>query len=286
MLKSSFVPVAIDQAYQRRQKDSEGELYRKIAGQGPRKDFSGGTTQGFYAASSSGELLFYNNNRNPDRVADLMKQALAKDSTASKKAAPIADDENPDKRFNPKPPEGGLVLRVRAKVLGGYEEDATSDRRTKIFQSSLSRDNLWVTRAEHEALIGGEFPVKLAQRIARYHLVDNTRGEPPMWKPEEIQSIDIRVENGELRGSATLETADGKRAFKADLFGIVETKAGRVVRLDFVAKGLFRGHGSYTKNPPPGDFPLGISFSLADGDDVADAIPPQGSRGWVDGYFR
>jgi hypothetical protein len=286
MLKSSFVPVAIDQAYQRRQKDSEGELYRKIAGQGPQNDFSGGTTQGFYAASSSGELLFYNNNRNPDRVAGLMKQALAKDSSASKKSAPIADDETPDKRFNPTPPEGGLVLRVRAKVLGGYQEDAAFDPSTQIFQSSLSRDNLWLTRAEHEALVGGEFPVKLGQRIARYHLVDNTRGEPPMWSPEEIQSLNIRVEKGELRGSVTLETADGKRAFKTDLFGVVETKEGRVTRLDFVAKGLFRGHGPYTKNPPPGDFPLGISFSLADGDDVADAIPPQGSRGWVDGYFR
>lgn len=59
MLKADFVPVAVDQAYQRRQKDTEGEFYRKIAGQGPLSDFQG-TTQGFYIATSTGELLLYN----------------------------------------------------------------------------------------------------------------------------------------------------------------------------------------------------------------------------------
>jgi len=49
MLQTRFVPVAIDQAYQRRQKDTEGDFYRKIAGQGPRNNFQG-TTQGFYIA--------------------------------------------------------------------------------------------------------------------------------------------------------------------------------------------------------------------------------------------
>ena len=66
MLQEDFVPVAIDQAYQRRQKDKEGNFYREIAGQGPRDDFQN-TTQGFYAATAAGRLLFYNNNRDPDK---------------------------------------------------------------------------------------------------------------------------------------------------------------------------------------------------------------------------
>lgn len=53
-----------------------------------------------------------------------------------------------------------------------------------------------------------------------------------------------------------------------------------------VASGKFRGHGRYTKNPPAGFFPLAISFTLADGSDVADAIPPQGSRGWLESYLQ
>ena len=55
MLKTKFVPVAIDQAYQRRQKDTEGDFYRKIAGQGPRSNFNN-TTQGLAMNYSRLEL--------------------------------------------------------------------------------------------------------------------------------------------------------------------------------------------------------------------------------------
>ncbi|MEM7010921.1 MAG: hypothetical protein AAF585_05495, partial [Verrucomicrobiota bacterium] len=173
MLKNDYVPVAVDQAYQRRQKDAEGELYRKIAGQGPRNNFQG-TTQGFYAASNTGELFFYNNNRNPDRLASLLKKALADHDSQVVDAAPRMDSF--DQRYNPRPPEDGLVVRVQAKVMGGYPE--TDDEFRKIFNSSLSRDNLWISRTEHEALARGEVPESLQLRIARFHLVDNTRGEP------------------------------------------------------------------------------------------------------------
>ena len=66
----------------------------------------------------------------------------------------------------------------------------------------------------------------------------------------------------------------------------VESKDGRVTRFDVVVKGLFRGEGPYTRGAPKGEFPLAISLQLADGSDVADGIPPQGSRGWLDGYIR
>ncbi|MAW75928.1 MAG: hypothetical protein CMJ95_00865, partial [Planctomycetes bacterium] len=75
LLKSRFIAVAIDQAYHRRQQDAEGEFYRKIAGQGPRRDFKK-TTQGLYLASASGKLLGFNNNRGGDRIKALMKKAL------------------------------------------------------------------------------------------------------------------------------------------------------------------------------------------------------------------
>ena len=64
------------------------------------------------------------------------------------------------------------------------------------------------------------------------------------------------------------------------------TKGGKVTRLDVVAKGEFWGEGTYTRRAPKGRFPLAIAFTLADGKDAADTIPPQGSRGWVQGYIR
>ncbi|MEO1995172.1 MAG: hypothetical protein ABGZ17_07850, partial [Planctomycetaceae bacterium] len=189
-----------------------------------------------------------------------------------------------DPRYNVQPPQGGLVVRVRAKVLDGYQP--TTDRWQRIFQTALSRDNLWISQAEHGALVRGEFPDSLRLRIARFHLVDNTRGEPPMWKPSEIHKRDVTLSNGRISGQFQLQTAGGDRGYEANLKGVLETRDGRVVRLDLVAKGQFWGQGRFTGGAPKGRFPLAVSFTLADGTDVADGVPPQGSRGWLRGYLR
>ena len=285
LLKSRFVPVAIDQAYQRRQKDTEGDFYRKIAGQGPRNNFQG-TTQGFYIATAAGKLLLYNNNRDPEKVLRLMKQKLAEFESTGESPNAVAgiEAEKIDSRYNVSPPEDGLVLRVRAKILDGYEP--TTDRWRGIFQTAVSRDNLWVSKSEHAALAAGEVPKSLQQRIARFHLVDNTRGEPPMWRPDEIRQLNMKLQDGELTGTVALETSRGDRGYDAQLRGQIEVKDGKVVRLDVVCLGQFWGEGTYTRGAPRGKFPLAVSFTLADGSDVADRIPPQGSRGWVQGYIR
>ncbi|MEO8499185.1 MAG: hypothetical protein ABI614_29320, partial [Planctomycetota bacterium] len=285
LLKTRFVPVAINQALQRRQQDTEGEFYRKIAGQGPRNDFNS-TTQGFYIATAAGNLLLYNNNRDPDKVRRLMQQKLTEFASSASSTSGVAEirAEKVDPQYNVSPPPGGLVLRVRAKVLDGYEP--TEDQWQQIFQSALSRDNLWVSADEHKALVRGELPASLQQRIARFHLVDNARGEPPMWKPEEIRKLDVKLDRGELNGVAQLATGRGDRGYEAALKGFVEVKDGAVVRFDMVALGEFWGEGPFTQGAPKGKFPLAISFTLADGTDVADRIPPQGSRGWLRGYLQ
>ena len=280
LLQTRFIPVAIDQAYQRRQKDNEGRFYQKIANQGPRK-IGQGTTQGLYAADASGRFLGYNNNRAAARVLGMMNAALQKHRPA--KVAAITKGK-PDTRYNPQLPKGGLVVRVTSKVLGGYEKTDNEFRR--IFQSSLGRDNLWIRADEHAALAKGQLPQSLLKRLARFHLVDNTRGEPPIWRDNEIKKLEGTLRNGQLRATVQLQSADNKRAFEAQLFGHIETQAGKVTRLDLVAKGHFRGEGTYTRNAPKGRFPLAIAFTLADGKDAADTIPPQGSRGWLPGYMR
>ena len=285
MLRTRFVPVAIDQAYQRRQKDAEGEFYRKIAGQGPRSNFQS-TTQGLYIATAQGKLLLYNNNRDPAKVQRLLKEKLNifQQNLAEYSRAVAIKPGKVDARYNVSPPKGGLVVRVRAKVLGGYEP--TTDRWRAIFQSALSRDNLWISAAEHQALVQGQIPVSLQKRIARFHLVDNTRGEPPMWREKEIRQLKMTVQGNRIEGQVLLRTDSDDRGYQAELFGELEVKAGKVVRLDLLARGDFWGDGPYTRNAPKGRFPLAVSFTLADGTDVADRIPPQGSRGWLPGYLR
>lgn len=281
MLRTQFIAVAIDQAYQRRQQDAEGEFYRKIAGQGPRNNFQS-TTQGFYIATAAGGLLLYNNNRDPEKLNRLMKQHL-QEFKAPSSATPISPG-TVDARYNPSLPKEGCIVRVQARVLGGYPP--TTDRWQKIFQSSLSRDNLWISKAEQQALTKGQVMQSLQERIARFHLVDNTRGEPPMWKKQEIRQLKITFDGMTLRGSVHLETDDGKRGYVAQLMGKIELRSGKIVRFDMVADGNFWGQGPYSRNAPLGRFPLAVGFRLADGTDAADQGPPQGSRGWVQGYIR
>lgn len=284
LLQSQLIPVAIDQAYQRRQKDTEGEFYRKIASQSIRKDFNN-TTQGFYVADAKGRLFSYNNNRDPEKLLRLLQKSLDDFQAAPPEDAKTIVAQTADPRWNVTAPEGGLVLRVRAKVLGGYEP--TSDRWKQIFQSALSRDNLWITKQEHKQLCDGEVPRSLQRRIARFHLVDNTRGEPPMWKESEIRELEMHVaDSGQIQGHAVLKTASEDRSYESQLRGEIETRNGRVTKLNLISLGDFRGEGRFTRNAPKGEFPLAISFTLADGSDIADKIPPQGSRGWIDGYLK
>lgn len=284
LLKTQFVPVAIDQAAQRRQRDAEGEFYRKIAGQA-HDDFDG-TTQGFYIATAGGKLLLYNNNRDPAKLRRLMHEELQEFERLNEsqtKVAPLASNST-DRRFTFHSPEGGLVVRVRAKVLGGYAE--TSNRWKQIFQSAVSRDNLWISAAEHQQLAKGNFPSSLQRRMARFHLVDNTRGEPPMWLREDIEACEFQLETGLVTGAVKLANARSDRGFDAAVRGHIEVRAGEVVRFDLVAQGDFWGEGPYTRGAPEGKFPLLITFELADGSDLADSLPPQGARGWLDGYLR
>ena len=160
LLQTEFVPVAIDQAYQRRQEDAEGRFYQKIANQGPRK-VGDGTTQGRYVATADGTLLGYNNNLDTDRVLKLMRQALVE---FAPKAVEVIEAGKPDRRFVYPAPDGGLVVRVNSRVLGGYEE--TDDKLKQIFQQGLGRDNFWIRKDEHEALVRGEVPESLLIRLA------------------------------------------------------------------------------------------------------------------------
>lgn len=292
MLKTSFVPVAIDQACQRRQKDAEGEFYRKIAGQGPRGDFSN-TTQGFYIATAAGKLLLYNNNRDPEKLFRLMRERLREyefgshsfDRDQVKAELLEASNAKRDPRYTLRPPADGLVVRVHTKVLGGYGKPISDSEAS--FQTALGRDNLWVTAEEQAALVKGRFPEALQRRIARFHLVDNTRGEPPMWKQDEIRKLTIQLDDdGVLTGHVELGTADGKRGYQADLRGRLAVAGKSVTGFQLVALGKFFGEGRYTRNAPKGRFPLAVTFELADGSDIADAVAPQGARGWLAGYLK
>ncbi len=281
LLKERFVPIAIDQWYTRRQQDTEGDFWRLIAGQGPRNDFNN-TTQGLYIAGADGNLIAFNNHRGPERIRKLLQQA-ADDYSHPVGTGPI-ERTKIDAKYKIELPEGAAVVRVSARIEGGYE--ATDDKWQNLFQSAVSRDNLWITVAEQKLLATGTVPADLVLRIARFHLVDSTRGEPTTWTMEEVREMDLKIEGKKLSGTAKLETKNGKRGFDATLRGELDFDDDeRLSRFNLLVEGSFWGTGQYTMKPPSGKFPLVISFTLADGTDLGDSIPPHASRGWLDGYL-
>lgn len=239
------------------------------------------TTQGFYLADSEGRLLGFNNNRGPDRIKALMKRTL-REWQAPTSTLLEGDPEPLD--LPRKKPDGSVVVQVNTKVLSGYT--ATDDPYQKIMQRAVGRDNLWIYKSELKQLQAGRFPDSLAEKIVRFHAVDNTRGEPPMWSQAQIISLEIKLhESGKVSGEFSMATDDGKRSCSGEVLGQIDFEAGRLARFDLVLLGNFRGQGRYTPGAPSGKFPLAIALRIADPATPASLVRPQALKAFGPGYL-
>lgn len=272
------MPVAVDQHIHRQRKDAEGELFAKVLKQANRG--LDGYAQGVYLFTPDGKLLAFANTADAAGVKRLTDTALKK---FDPQAAALKLDALVPAQVLPPPPAGGLVLDVTAKVLGGYDP---ADPQTKRYRESIGRDHLWLRKDEADALGRGTLPDSVAQRLVKYHLLDNTRGEPPMWRADEIKKLELTLKTGKLTGRVHLETKSGDRGYQADFWGVVATQDGKVSRLDVLAKGDFWGEGAFTRGAPRGRFPFAVAFSLVDGDCATNKVPPQAARGNVKLYLK
>jgi hypothetical protein len=229
--------------------------------------------------------------RGPAASAESANPANIAESAAPAESSPPAEPATKAQsaelllraRPDPEPPPGGLVIQVSTKVLGGYED--SENPRAQRFAESLGRDHLWVRQDEKEMLTRGELPESLIRRLVRYHLVDNTRGEPPYWRPEEIRESSWSLEKGVLSGRVHLETARGDRGYRAEARGHVAVLGGEVTRFDLVVSGSFRGHGRFTRGAPEGEFPFAVAFRIIQASCEADRTPPGGARGNLKRYL-
>lgn len=117
LLKNEFVPVAFDQFYQRQQNDAEGDFYRLIASQGPRKNFSR-TTQGCYVTDAAGNFYGYNNNFGPDRLLTTMKQGLKRFNEKKAKLKSVKEivSGKRDSKYARAIPAGAAVVQVLSLI--------------------------------------------------------------------------------------------------------------------------------------------------------------------------
>jgi hypothetical protein len=307
------VPVSADDWYQRRRRDAEGEFWRKVSNQSPRGDVGTSTRQGIYTFTASGKLLSFKNAQDAATMLDAVKLGLKRF-----KALPAAEREpgavkvpeagKVDAYFLRRPPEGGLILRSYTRILERDTEKGyvggTCDFRGG---DKAARDHVWLKKDEWQALIPGrpavgdvsDVPERVVRRLCRFHLLDNTRGEPEFWKPDEVRKAELKVKvtkaDGdmvvlELSGSALLATdadaAKARRGYDVALKGRIEYDRGRkaITAFEILAVGDHWGRGAFTPGERPGRKPLGVVFELVKGEAAAERVPPQAGRE-IEAYY-
>jgi hypothetical protein len=307
MATEQFVPVCTDDWYTRRRQDAEGEFFRTMADAGGRKGTNGGTRQGIYVFAADGTPLGYRNaGQDPDVMKKVFKDALAKfnklpDDKRKAGAVAVPDHGKKDPKYTRTPAEGGLVVRVNTRILDEKDGGYCAGKCPTTGGDQSARDFLWLTKAEVKALappkgeVGESYRLSaaVATRIARFHLTDNTRGEPPFWTTAEVRKNDwtlmvtkVTADAVELRldGEVVLSTkpdpTDADRGYTAKARGHLRwvPKSGTFDRFDVAVVGPHWGEGTYTKGARPGKSTLGFAFTLADPTKPGDTIPPQGIR--------
>ncbi len=320
LIRAHFIPVAQNDWYARRRDDAVGRYFVGIANQGPRKGEGGSTRQGIYAFTASGKLLAFNNNRSLDRRIAMLEDALdewkklpAAEREPGAVKVPDLDPDELDPHFTRILPPGGIVVNTYTRILdhadGSFATCAAEANDGSLLGLLSARDHLWLREEEWKALLESAsaaqgrsvpLPENIAYRVCRFHLVDNTRGEPPLWTREEVrsQTLTIRQTDAtreglhfEIAGKVLLATdpdpAKAKRGYEPEIQGTVVASGdlSKITRFDLLALGNHWGEGTYTGGAREGRNPLGVAFELATGKAIGDDVPPQGIS-WAPSYYE
>ena len=307
MATNDFVPVCTDDWYTRRRQDDEGNFFRRMATAAGRKGDGGDTRQGIYVFAADGTVLgFKNAGHDPKVMKKVFVDALAKfqqlpeaQRSAGKIRVPAHGEFDP--KYTRQLPKDGLVLRTHARIL--EKKGDTYQPGTCELQGGdkASRDYVWFTKEEVATLlpsvweVGHNYPVpeKLTQRLARFHYIDNTRGEPQFWKKSEIRDnqmslsvIAVSPEQVELQLTATVtlatkaDLAKADRGFEAQSIGWIKYNRTKkeFEQFDVASIGLHWGDHFHNGTARPGRNPLGLWWTLADLTKPGNTIWPQGIR--------
>lgn len=305
MAKEDFVPVALDDWYQRRRQDAEGAFFKKVYSQDPSRAAPGRPNrQGIYCLTASGKLLAVKNAGQLVAVTkESLREALTKwDALPEAERAPgavkVQDMKYPDKRYVPaQPPPDCLILDVFTRILDFDAKGQLGKGQSPTIGGDwAAREKMWIVAPEWKALVPTDakagdtvaLPSRLVYRILAFHLRDNTTGQGPRWKRDEIRKGALTLTVAEvgpagvklrLDGVAALATdADlekAERGMELQLLGNLTFDAGKQVftRFDVLALGRHWGQAAHTGEGRPGKAPIGFAFQLA-GKSKYDRVAP------------
>lgn len=145
LLRTSFVPVAVDVNEIQHRSGPAGDFYREVVLQrsGMRLER---TTQGHYVLTPAGELLTSNNHRDPAMLVRHLRAALRRFDVAE----PSGEVPEPFPDDQPRPPAGTTVIEVFTRVLEADWPESKSEEERAV-RSALGRDFLWITADERGA---------------------------------------------------------------------------------------------------------------------------------------
>jgi hypothetical protein len=305
-LAAAFVPAA-DEVYRLQNgTDAECRLFQQFAEKGHYGGRPGTTRQGTYAATPGGELLASVNSNNPERIAAMLRDALARwEKLAPGDRLPAGDPKDPapaPRRAERHYPDGGLVLHVYSRDLP--RADAAEGWRGKAW----NQDYAWFTKEEAGRFLPEvprvgqkhDVPAPLVRRIARAHLVDNVRGQTRPFDNKHVETarltaaveavdggvVSLRLE-GETRAAAEgnwpvggrrggRDATPQKRGYEAKLLGkaTYDATKERFLTFELVAVGTRWGATQFNvRRDDPGPAPMGVLFALA-GDGPWERVAP------------
>ncbi len=305
----SFVPVAADDWYMRRRTDAEGQFFKLVSEQSPRKG-TAGSRQGIYVLTAAGDLLgFTNQGHDPAKVRDELTRALARfaalpPARRGPGAVSVPPHGPDDPNYGPRrPPPGTVNVNVFTRILDYTPDGYHKGKSEQLGGDKAARDHLWVTADDVRAMAAAArpgdrvpLPPRLAERIARFHLVDNTSGEPVMWDRREVRGKRFTLTATAVTADAVDLTLDGEamllsdpnpskadRGFLVRLTGAVRVGKPpggepRLERFDAAAVGEHWGEAPHAGKARPGRSLLGVAFEVPTADRPGDRLPPQGVK--------
>jgi hypothetical protein len=271
-----------------RQEDSVGEFFRQVALQ--RKGMHlGRSTQGHYAFTATGKLLWAGNTREEGLLRRHL-QRIARTWSSQPATAEAPAHEALAARVDPTP-EGTTSIAVYSRVLEAqWPTPRTDEERHR--QQSLGRDTLWITAGELAGLCQDppELADSLLRRIVRFHVVDNTRSTPLQWGHAEVRELQYRLQQDgdtlHLQAETRCRSQDERRTCKARLEGQIEVGPEGLRRFDLVSLGVFATQeGKWSTGSPPGEYTVGTAFQRSPSTTSFGLIPRGATQG-VDTYLR
>jgi hypothetical protein len=313
-LAAKFIPAADEVGRLQSGGDAECQLFRKIAEQGhyAGRTRPSRTRQGTYATTADGTFLASWNKNDPRIVARKLREALKNwDRLKAKGRKFLGEDPleiaqlNRADRFFP---EGGLVLKVNTRDL---PRDPPQQGR---WADAWNQDFVWFTKDEAEQFLARKIgpgrtrkvPRALVERLARFHFLDNVRGQTPPYPAcaiedatltSRVTAVDCDVVSLRLKGrTKAVQKGDWsircfedmnrpsgqERGLEMKLLGRArfDRKQGRFVGLEVVAVGTRWGGTQYNcRDNDLAPAPFGAVLSLA-GASRAERVAPEHFRGY------